>query len=138
MKGGRFPQPPPAVVALDGQGAHIRPPRILFTSRVALAIRSLQSSGFMSMLEALQPMMAIDPSVRHVVKISAAAKGLGRNFGVPEEWMSSEEEYNGAVQAEQQAAIQQQQMSMAAEGVNAASKLKPEQINAVAGALGGA
>jgi len=137
MKQMRFPPPPPSVIAQDGEGFHVRPPRILFTSRVALAIRSLQSAGFMSLLESLQPMLAIDPSVRHVVKIQAAAKGLGRNFGVPEEWMASEAEYNGAIQAEQEAMMQQQQMAMAAQGMTAASKLKPEQINAVASALGG-
>ncbi len=137
MKQMRFPPPPASVVAMDGQGPHVRPPRILFTSRVALAIRSLQSAGFMSLLESLQPMLAIDPSVRHVVKIQTSAKGLGRNFGVPEEWMASEEEYQGSIQAEQEAIMQQQQMAMAAQGVTAASKLKPEQINAVANALGG-
>jgi hypothetical protein len=137
MKQMRFPEPPPSVVAMDREGAHVRPPRIMFTSRVALAIRSLQSSGFMSLLESLQPMLAIDPSVRHVVKIQSAAKGLGRNFGVPEEWMASEEEYTQAMQAEQEAMAQQQQMEMASQGVTAASKLKPEQINAVASAMGG-
>lgn len=136
MKQLRFPQPPPSVIAMDGKGPHVRPPRILFTSRVALAIRSLQSAGFMHLLEALQPMLAIDPSVRHVIKVSQAAKGLGRNFGVPEEWMASEEEYNGAVQAEQQAMAQQQAMEGAASLMGTAGKLKPEQINAVAQALG--
>ncbi|NQX02228.1 head-tail connector protein [bacterium] len=136
MKQGKFPEPPPSVIALDAQGPHVRPPHMLFTSRVALAIRALQSSGFMHLLEALQPMLAIDPSVRHVIKVSAAAKGLGRNFGVPEEWMASEEEFQGAVQAEQAAMQQAQAMEGAAGLMGTAGKLKPEQINAVAGALG--
>ena len=55
----------------------------------------------MNLLEALQPMLAIDPSVRHVVNILPASKGMGRNFGVPEEWMASEEQYSAKVQAEQ-------------------------------------
>ncbi len=137
IKQGKFPEPPPAVIAMDGIGPHILPPRILFTSRVAMAIRSLQSAGFMNMLESLQPMLSIDPSVRHVVKIQTAAKGLGRNFGVPEEWMATDEEYQQTIQAEQEAAMQQQQMQMMSEGISTASKLKPEQINAVAGALKG-
>lgn len=130
----RFPEPPPGVV---GNGGRVRPPRIQFTSRVALAIRSLQSSGFMNLLESLQPMMAIDPSVRHVVKVSQAARGLGRNFGVPEEWLSSEAEYEEAIQGEQQAAKQEAEVRNATQVVNSASKLRPEQIDAVAGALGG-
>lgn len=137
MRQRRFPPPPPSVVGMDAMGPHVRPPKIMFTSRVSLAIRSLQSAGFMNLLEALQPMLAIDPTVRHVVKISAAAKGLGRNFGVPEEWMASEEEYMQSVQAEQQAIAAQQQAEMANQTVQTASKLKPEQINAVASALGG-
>lgn len=137
LKQMRFPEPPPGVVALDAAGPHIKPPRILFTSRIALALRSLQSAGFMSLLETLQPMLAIDPTVRHVVKIDVAAKGLGRNFGVPEEWMATSEEYHAAVTAEQQAMAQQQQVEMATQAVDSASKLKPEQISAVAAAMSG-
>lgn len=134
---GRFPDPPPEVIALDRLGPHIRPPQIMFTSRVALAIRSLQSSGFMNLLETIQPMLAIDPTVRHVVKISEAARGLGRNFGVPQEWIATEEEYQGAVQAEMQAAQQQAMVQNATQMVGTAGKLKPEQINAVVSAMGG-
>lgn len=137
MRQRKFPPPPPAVVGMDAHGAHVRPPKVLFTSRVSLAIRSLQSAGFMNLMEALQPMLAIDPSVRHVVKIANAAKGLGRNFGVPEEWMATAEEYAGAVQAEQQAIAAQQQAEMANQTVQTASKLKPDQINAMAAALQG-
>lgn len=133
----RFPEIPPSVVAMDNLGPMIRPPRIQFTSRVALALRSLQSSGFINLLETLQPMLAIDPSVRHTVKISTAARGLGRNFGVPEEWLATEEEYFGAVQAEQEAVAAQQQAEMATNALNTASKLKPEQIQAVSSALQG-
>lgn len=137
MRQRRFPEPPPSVIAMDNQGPHVRPPRIQFTSKVALAIRSLQSAGFMNLLETLQPMLAIDPSVRHTVKISNAARGLGRNFGVPEEWLATEEEYLGAVQAEQQAIAAQQQAEMATNALNTASKLSPEQMQAVQSALGG-
>ncbi|MDB6080014.1 MAG: Bacteriophage head to tail connecting protein [Akkermansiaceae bacterium] len=137
MKQRRFPPPPPEVVSQDGRGFHIRPPQILFTSRVALAIRSLQSAGFMHLLEALQPMLAIDPTVRHVVKVGEAAQGLGRNFGVPQEWLATVPEYEQAVQAE----IQQQQAMAQAEAANqmigTAAKLKPEQVDAVGKAMRG-
>lgn len=137
MKQGKFPQPPQSVVAMDHNGAHIRPPKIQFVSRVSLAIRSLQSSGFMNLLESLQPMMAIDPSVRHVVQIMRAAKGLGRNFGVPEEWLSTMEQYQGAIQADQEAAAAQQQMENATNMLGTAAKLKPEQIQGVMQQMGG-
>ena len=137
MRQRRFPNPPDSVIAMDGKGPHVRPPRIQFTSRVALAIRSLQSAGFMNLLEALQPMLAIDPSVRHVVNILPASKGMGRNFGVPEEWMASEEQYSAKVQAEQEAIRQQQGAENAANLINAGSKLKPEQVQGVMKAMGG-
>lgn len=137
MRQRRFPPPPPSVIAMDAHGPHVRPPKILFTSRVALAIRQLQSAGFMHLMEALQPMLAIDPTVRHVINVPVAAKGLGRNFGVPEEWMASAEEYTAKVEAEQQAIAAQQQAEMATNALNTASKLKPEQIQAVGDALGG-
>ena len=137
MKQRRFPPPPQSVIENDGGGAHIRPPKIQFISRVSLAIRSLQSSGFMNLLEALQPMMAVDPTVRHVVQIAVAAKGLGRNFGVPEEWMSTVDQYMAAIQAEQEAAAQQQQMENANNMLSTAAKLKPEQIQGVMKQMGG-
>ena len=137
MRQGRFPEPPPSVFSQDDNGVHIPPPRIMFTSRVALAIRSLQSSGFMNLLETLQPMLAVDPSARHVVNVSQAAQGLGRNFGVPEEWMATEDQYQQRMQAEQQAAAEAQQAEMANQQIQTASKLKPEQIEAVGAAMGG-
>jgi hypothetical protein len=133
---GRFPQPPPSVVAMDRIGPHIRPPRVVFKSRVALAIRSLQSSGFLNLVEAITPLMQADPTVRHIINIPSAGRGLARNFGVPEEWMRSEEEFNAIVGAEQQAMAQQQQAAMMNETVGTAAKLKPEQLEAVAKALG--
>ena len=82
-------------------------------------------------------MLAIDPSVRHVVNILPASKGMGRNFGVPEEWMASEEQYSAKVQAEQEAIRQQQGAENAANLINAGSKLKPEQVQGVMKAMGG-
>lgn len=133
---GRFPQPPPSVVAMDRIGPHIRPPRVIFKSRVALAIRSLQSSGFLNLLEAVTPLLQVNPSIQHMFDVPVAVKGLARNFGVPEKWMRSEEDFNARVQAEQQALAAQQQNAMMNETVGTASKLKPEQIDAMAKALG--
>jgi hypothetical protein len=137
MRQRRFPDPPPNVIAQDRHGFHVRPPKIMFTSRIALAIRSLQSSGFMHLMESLQPMLAVDPMTRHVVKVPQAARGLGRNFGVPEEWMASEEEYAAKVDAEMQAMQQAQAMEGVNQMAGAIGSVKPEQIDAVAKALGG-
>lgn len=137
MKQGKFPDPPESVIAMDNNGPHILPPKIMFTSRVALAIRQLQSSGLMQLMEVAGPMMQIDPTTRHIIKISEALPGVARNLGVPEEWISTKEEYEGMVQQEMQAQAAQQQMAMAAEGVNAASKLKPEQIDALGKSMAG-
>jgi hypothetical protein len=134
---GRFPQPPPSVVALDRLGPHVRPPRVVFKSRVALAIRALQSSGFMNLLESITPLIQVDPSIRHVINVQTAARGLARNFGVPEQWMRSEEEFNAIVSAEREAQAAMQQAAMMNETVGTASKLKPEQIQALTAALGG-
>lgn len=137
LKQGKFPEPPPDVIAEDQAGPHIRPPRITFTSRIALAIRSLQSSGFMSLLETLQPMMAVDPTVRHIIKPHDAGVGIGRNFGVPEEWLATEDEYQNAIAQEQQAVQAQQEMQMMKDGAQAVGAIKPETMDAVTSALGG-
>ena len=137
LKQGRFPEPPEDALSQDDEGVHIRPPRIMFTSRIALAIRNLQSNGFMTMLDTLQPMMQIDPSIRHIIKPHIAAAGIGRNVGVPEEWLSTEEEFNGAVQAEQQAMQQKQQMEALKSGAQAAGSIKPENVDAMSQIMGG-
>lgn len=137
MRQGKFPEPPPSVLRQDGGGIHVQPPKILFTSRVAMAIRSLQSAGFMNLLETLQPMLAIDPTVRHTIRVDRAAKGLGRNFGVPEEWLATEQEYQGAMQAEAQAMQAQQQAEMMEKGASAVGKLGgPQALQQMAQAQG--
>ena len=137
MKQGRFPEPPPEVLAEDRLGPHVRPPRIAFTSRIALAIRSLQSNGLMNTLEAIQPLMAVDPSVRHIFKPHVAGVGVARNFGVREEWLSTSEEYQNAIQQEQAMQAQQAEMQALKDGAQAIGAVSPEQMQGVAQALGG-
>ena len=137
LKQGRFPDPPEDVLAMDAEGVHIRPPRITFTSRIALAIRSLQSNGLMSTLEALQPLMAVDPTVRHIIKPHEAGVGVARNFGVREEWLSTADEYQAAIQQEQQMQAQAAEMQALKDGAQAIGSVSPEQMDGVAKALGG-
>lgn len=137
MRGRKFPQPPEDIIQIDRMGEHIAPPKIQYRSRIALAIRALQSSGFMNMLEAIQPIMAIDPSTRHIINTEKATRGLARNFGVPEEWLASEEEYQAAMQQEAEAEQAQAQMNTIEQGANAAGKLPPEMVDGLATALEG-
>lgn len=124
----KFPQPPLSAVQGDQQGLFIPQPEVIYVSKLALAIKTMQNTSFMSLLEALTPMAQFDPSVFRFLDSKRVTQGLARNFGVPQEWLATEEEV-----AESEAAMAQQaqdeQMMQAAEG---AGKLPPEMLDKLA------
>ena len=127
-----LPEAPESVIGNDGISSYMEQPAIEYKSKIALAIRSQQASGFMRMMEAVTPIMQIDPSLRHLFKMKEASIGLARTFGVPETWMSSEEEYDAKIQQEQQAQQAQQEAEMMSQGAQALGALPENMQNKVA------
>ena len=106
---------------------------MIYVSKLALAIKTMQNTSFMSLMEAMTPMVAADPTMMRFIDAKRTIQGLSRNFGVPQEWLATEEEI---MESEQAMAAQQEQqdMMMAAEGLG---KLGPDMGGKVANAVAG-
>jgi hypothetical protein len=109
---GKFPDPPPELVEprLDGKGDRMPDPQLQYTSRLAMALNSIQNSAALQTLEAIMPMAQVDPTILDTFNMDNYIRGFARNAGVPEDWLRDTAE----VQAirEQRAAMQQERMEL--------------------------
>ncbi len=140
MRRGKFPAPPPEVMQQDRGGVFVPIPQVKFVSKIAMALRSMQNTSFSSLLGTLEPMFAIDPAGARIISVERASRGLARNFGVPEEWLSTPDEMEAQQAAMAQAAQADQQMAGAESASKVAGnvgKLPPELVEKMAGAIGG-
>ena len=125
---------PMSAISQDLHGIFVPFPEVIFVSKLAMAIRTMQNTSFMSMMEAVTPLIQADPTNMRFINAGRTIQGLSKNFGVPHDWLSTEEEVGQAEQA--MAAQAEQEEGMA--GAEMAGKLPPEMIDKVAGALQGA
>lgn len=125
---GKLPPPPLASIQGDQAGLFIPQPEVIYVSKLALAIKTMQNTSFMSLMEAMTPMVAADPSIMRFVDSKRTVQGLARNFGVPQEWLATEDEVQESEAAMAQQA-EEEQMMQAAEGLG---KLGPDMGGKVA------
>lgn len=130
-KRGKFPPPPLAAVKADQQGFFIPQPQVIYVSKLALAIKTMQNTSFMSLMEAITPMVAADPTLMRFIDGKRVIQGLSRNFGVPQEWLATEAE----IKESEAAMAQQQEMQDAMSGAEMAGKVPPEMIDRLASTL---
>ncbi len=128
---GKFTRPPMNVMRMDRGGVYVPFPEVVYVSKLALAIRTMQNTSFMSLLEAVTPMIQLDPGNLRYLNIGRTIQGLAKNFGVPNDWLATADE----VAASEQAMAQQAQMQQAQAGMETAGKLPPEMIDKLAGVL---
>lgn len=128
---GKFSPPPMAAVQGDQQGYFVPFPEVVYVSKLALAIKTMQNTSFMSLLEAVNPLIQVDPSNMRFISPKRTIQGLAKNFGVPHDWLATEEEIG---QSEQAMAEQAEQAELQA-GAEAAGKVPPEMVDKLAGAL---
>lgn len=107
---------PQSVRNLQGE---VFDPKVRYTSRIALAIQSLQNNALLQTLEALVPAAQIDPGAFDVINFETAGRGFARNTGVPENWLRTQFEVEEIQQQRQQLAQQQQEAEIAAEQAKA-------------------
>jgi hypothetical protein len=125
FRAGVFPEPPREVFVPTEQGFALAMPEVVYTSRIALAIRALQNRAFLEFVGIIQPLLAIDPSIMDNFDLDKAAKGVAENVALPMEWQRSEEDVAAMRQqrAEKQAQMEQVAMvqGMAKAGKDAAA-----------------
>ncbi len=100
---------PPAPEAARGQEYEI-----VYTSKIALAIKAAQNQSFATMMTLVEQVAALDPSVVNVVKWRDGLRDVGRNVGLPAKWFRTDREVDAITQQQQQAA-QMAQMAQTGE-----------------------
>lgn len=129
LRGGHFPPPPQEVLALGAGGAFIPEPKVTYSSRVALAIKALETSGFSRTMETLTPLVQVRPEMLDNLDIDVVMRDIARNDNLPSRWLLPEKivAKNRAARAAQIAQQQQmEQAQQAADAANKAGNIKPE------------
>ena len=130
LRAGKFPQPPLEVAVPDANGQPSLPiPEVTYVSRVALAIRAMQTVGWQRTMETNAVMAQVAPQIMDNFKWDKISRDVARNNGTPAEWLAAEQEVEEVREARaeaQQAAQQQQEMLMAAEAVGKAGNVKQD------------
>ena len=121
---GKFPDPPESLgLPTEDGGRNIPPPSVQYTSRLALAIKAIQNTAGIQTLDALTPLVQIDPTILDTFDMDAFIRGFARNSGVPEQWLNTAQEV-GEIrkirQAQQQAQMEAEQALLMAQAQGAA------------------
>ena len=117
LRQGLFPPPPPDVIVQNEMTGipEIPEPEVTYTSRVALAIKSLHNLAFMRTMERLAPIIPLKPEILDNYDMDAVSRDLGRNDGVPADWIldTDKRDQMREERAAQMQAMQEQQNMMA-------------------------
>ena len=112
----RHVEVPESIKIYTEDGVTIFDPAIVYTSKIALALKSLENSSAMQTMEAVMPLSQVDPSILDALDLQKMVSGFARNTGLPEDWLRTEGEVKAIqdrrqelMEAQQEAEIQQAQ-----------------------------
>lgn len=124
LRQGVFPPPPPEAVYLNNSGRYaVSDPQIRYTSRLALALKAVRSYALNNAISRVGAMSAFAPGVGDNINWDRTFRDSVMDDGLPVEWIADEEDVQKMRQAKQAAAQQQQQIAMAHQAADSASKL---------------
>ena len=124
MRQGVFPQPPEEAVYQDAMGRwNVPNPNIRYTSRLALALKAVHGTALNRTLATFGPFLQVKPELLDNINLDKAMRDIGRDDGIPAEWMPSEDEVAEVRRARSEAAMQQIQHEQQMNEADAASKL---------------
>lgn len=140
LRAGKFPQPPEGMLQRtpDGQG-FLKDPRVVYTSKLALAIRALENRSFMEFANTLQAVAQMKPDVVDWVDWDRAIPGLAKNYGTSSAWINSERNVKAMRQQRAQQMAAQQQLAAAESATKSAKQLggaPPQMQEAAMSAMG--
>jgi hypothetical protein len=125
VRRGAFPPPPESLIQQNPKGeAYLPSPKIVFNSRIALAVKSMEVAATDRSLQRGLQIVQItqDPSVLDVFNFDAILKGGALSDGVDPEYLKTDSEVGQIRQARAQAQAQQAQMQQQAHMADMAQK----------------
>lgn len=124
LRNGRFPTPPPDLLTpINENESFLAPPKVQFTSRIALALRSLPSIGWQRTLERLAVTAQMNPGVLDLYDFDKAERASGLADGIAAEVIRDAKDVEQIRQARAEAQAKQAEQEQAALAADAASKL---------------
>jgi len=118
-RAGRFEEPPIGAMMAGPDGSPILPlPKVVLTSKLAMAIKAVENNAFLQLISIFQPMMEIAPEIMDNWDTDKIARGISHNLALPTEWMRDVFDRD----AMREARAEQQQQAMAAEAAPGIAK----------------
>lgn len=117
FRAGLFPPAPPEAYVRSPSGESIILfPRVVHTSRMAVALQNLKKSAFADMLDLFTPIAQIQPDVFDNLDTDAAFRDLGRNGGFPVSYLRPVDSVESIreARAKAQQAMEEKEMLMEA------------------------
>jgi hypothetical protein len=109
-RNGYFPEPPEDALVPEKDGVSLVMPQVVFTSKVALAIKALENRSFLEYISIIQPLLQLRPDTLDNFDVDEIARGIARNLSLPSKWMLPEEDRDALRDAKDKAAQAQQGM----------------------------
>lgn len=122
QRAGVFPPPPESVILQDDNGFFLPEPKVSYSSRIALAIKSLENSAFARTMELMAPIAQMRPDILDNYDFDRIARDGARNDGLPAEWLVDSDIVAEIRAARAQQAQQAQEMEQAGQLAAAAEK----------------
>jgi hypothetical protein len=141
-RAGLFGQPPKELqIPTRGGGAVMPVPEVSYSSRIALAIKSLENSSWYNVTEMWAPYLQLRPELMDNINFDRAFRDSVRNAGLPDGWLvdAALVEETREARAKKQAELERQQQVMgAAEAIGKAGSVKSDSmVGQMIGGLGG-
>lgn len=134
-RAGLFPPPPQELIVQDAGGAYLPEPEVSFSSRIALAIKSLENTSFGRTMEMVAPLIPVRPDILDNFDFDAIMRDVARNDGMPARWLVESETMAKMREARAQAQAQAQQAAQAVESAGALAKVGGISKDSVGGQL---
>lgn len=124
LRAGYYPEVPRELVAQTSPGqAVILDPEIVYTSRIALELKAIQTAGFQRALGSFAPLFQVNPGLLDNVDLDRAFRDTLRNENAPEDWLAKEDAMRQVREARAQAEAEQAQKLEAMQGAEMAAKM---------------
>lgn len=124
--------PEEVFIGQEGGSLLLPDPQITYSSPLALALKRVHNTSFLSTLSGLGELMMQFPQLADHFNMDAIVREYGRNEGMPEQWIADMDQVEAVRQQRAQAEAQQQRMAeqMAqAEALGKTKGMPTEEIN---------